>query len=745
MLNQLSLFDSDTNNIYWEYPQIASTTYQLLDIPFSNIGAEFSSYFELYFSQNRKALDKLLLADEVWIKPNITGAELWQRGKTSNPQVLDGLITFILKHKCKGQLFVADSSVIGCDTKNAAKVSGIIQVCQDNDIQFIDLRDYEYSTVAVIPSLLYSEIRIAKPFCKKNVFKINLGKIKSTYGSSVGFTIKNTKGIIDDDLKKDFHIQGVQEAICDLFECVPWDLAVLEGLPMSELGVPTQNGAVIISDSALATDYYTAVFLHALPEYSDLHPFHLHILSKRYGFDQYSFSEAFRLRCIETIKTLKYCIHGINQLEKDFRVVIHDGKPCSGCLESFAKAISTFSEDSEINSLGTFVLGPSYLLSKENNVLIGNCAIDNLTMLGLENNDILDEDKLDDLNELIYSSYPTPGCPPTIDEIKKTIKTLCHEQGVLISKDRYDGFDTSFPSIPLLILPAIYEEIHNIIPQESVVFTEFELELRIGCEVICAAICHQMNWDYLRNSILQKTRSDATWLLPERLATLDSSEVYQLFATYGKPERIRAVERCEILNDIGRDVLKFGGKYIYLFFNFNGNIADSKLIDQFFFTSSTFSDDPEQKKKQILLQNLSGFSELSALSAYCKPAIDYHIIRNYIRRGLVYPTTKYMKEKLYKWNVVKERTIGKLRSYCSEAMQSISDYSTLTPTQINTIDWWIGRSVCVNSCPDCLLQEDSSIWLKSKYSKCPFYNCCDAVKDYRLFTINEPNYHGKSY
>ena len=51
---------------------------------------------------------------------------------------------------------------------------------------------------------------------------------------------------------------------------------------------------------------------------------------------------------------------------------------------------------------------------------------------------------------------------------------------------------------------SVYPALANIIPKEYIVFSDFPLNVAISCEIICAAICHQMNWDYLRNTIFMK-------------------------------------------------------------------------------------------------------------------------------------------------------------------------------------------------------------------------------------------------
>ena len=746
MYKQRSLFNNYIGNQYWENPKINEVPYTLLDI-FYPKEKEYSSYFKTYFDKNIDTFVKLINSKEVWIKPNITSMEKWEKGKTSNPYVLAALLDFLLKYRKRKDIYVADSSVVGCDTKKAAEECGILSICEDKGITFIDIRELKFKEIPVRTSLIYSKIDIAEPFTLLDTFKINLGKIKSTYGSPVGFTIKNAKGIITDDLKIEFHKRGVQKAICDLFECINWDLAILEGLPMSELGQPKDDGPIIISDSVLLCDYYEALMLHIIPEYYGNYIFHLNILSDRYRINNDTFSSTFRKRQNSTDQRLSFCLHGIEKLEKDYCISIHDGKPCSGCLESFSKAIIRKDSESLKDLQTIFVLGSENSLhGKEELALIGTCAIDNFIMLGFNNNIIQDNDEeLSKFNDKLKSSFPTPGCPPTIDSINETISDLYEKHNILNSRDKYNAFEISFPSLFNLNLPTIYEQLNKIIPEENITFDVFDLEHIIACETICATICHQMNWDYLRNAILEKTKKFPIWVNSEYLSCIDKTEVQDLFLNYSKQHRVRADERKELLNNLGITLKKAGDKYSNIFLNKTGELKSLDEILDFFNKCTAFSDDPEGKKIQILLQSLSKYPALSKLIEYSNPAIDYHIIRNYLRRGLVFPLTDFTKILLYNWNVKSERTIGILRNFCSRAMKRISSASDIPVNKINNIDWWIGRSICVNDEPDCLLINDDSYWLKKEFSKCPFYYNCDAVRDYKLLTINEPNYVGSSY
>lgn len=186
---------------------------------------------------------------------------------------------------------------------------------------------------------------------------------------------------------------------------------------------------------------------------------------------------------------------------------------------------------------------------------------------------------------------------------------------------------------------SVYPVLANIIPKEHITFSEFPINVTISCEIICAAICHQMNWDFLRQTILLKTTENKDWISADNLASISEDEVYEMFAMYSKPERIRKKERTKILHEIGNWLKKY--RNVEDIFLSNDKLLDYNSIKNNILACSAFSNDPEGKKMNLLIQKLSAYVPLIGLAEFYQPAIDYHLIRCYLRRGLLYAKTKY--------------------------------------------------------------------------------------------------------
>lgn len=341
---------------------------------------------------------------------------------------------------------------------------------------------------------------------------------------------------------------------------------------------------------------------------------------------------------------------------------------------------------------------------------------------------------------------------PTVEEGENNIKEdenspkNLQEQNQIISERLKKEFDVV--AVPFLKcdFDYIYPRIAEITPREQVIFESLGQDVLIMSEIVCAAICHQMNWDYLRNALFGKLKEDSNWVMPNRLIYIEEKEVAELFRSYNKPERIRAMERMKILREVGEWAKTFTN-ISSIFLDSSGGILPQDVVRKNLLLCKTFAMDAEEKKMQLLLQKLSVYKVFKGLSTYCQPAIDYHLIRTYLRRGLLFAKTEYAKGYIMNQSAErKDSTVAAVRHLCAELMLDICLYTDLDVNTINQIEWHIGRSICLQDKPDCNLKERESQWLRPYFSSCPFSNTCAAkCGNSDLLEIKEPAYKGSSY
>ena len=322
------------------------------------------------------------------------------------------------------------------------------------------------------------------------------------------------------------------------------------------------------------------------------------------------------------------------------------------------------------------------------------------------------------------------------------------ENDLYLSDNILNGFEAFEYTLDGMTYPKLYHHLYNLIPKADIKFDFFNRETLIACEIICAAICHKINWDFLRKAIYEKTIKQPEWIEPFNLATITVDEVFDILSEYEKKDRIMEQERCELLWDIGNSIMKFPGGYEEIFFEDSSKyLKDFNKICAFFKKCDVFVSDPQQKKLQLLFQSLSDYEEYKYLAKFYRPTIDYHLIRLFLRRGVVKPVTQLALEYVFNNEATRrENTIATLRKVCADSLDTLSWLTSLDLKDVNRIEWWIGRTICINGTPDCDLKSKESEWLKPYFAKCPYYECCYARQcDHKFLEISEPTYKGTSY
>ena len=293
----------------------------------------------------------------------------------------------------------------------------------------------------------------------------------------------------------------------------------------------------------------------------------------------------------------------------------------------------------------------------------------------------------------------------------------------------------------------VYPIVVSVIPKENTLFSYFGTDAAIMCEIICSAICHQINWDFLRASVYAYTKGNPEWLKPYNLAVIGSKQLDDMLGTYHKKDNIKAAERAEIVSAVG----KWADQYREIrevFLDGQNVLRPQEQVCDSLQKCAAFSSDPEGKKMNLLLQKLNVIPELNGIDCYSKPAIDYHLLRLYLRRGLLYARTKYAVEYISNPGIErKESTVAAVRELCSELLRQISLFTGLSISTINLIEWHVARSVCQREHPDCDLKGDEALWLKPIFNECPFRHTCMACNysNENLKFVKEPSYTGTSY
>lgn len=289
-----------------------------------------------------------------------------------------------------------------------------------------------------------------------------------------------------------------------------------------------------------------------------------------------------------------------------------------------------------------------------------------------------------------------------------------------------------------------YQKIKSVLPSNKIIFSEFDCETMIGCEVVCAAICHKINWDVLRQSVYEYTREFPNWLEPTSLKEMTSSKVEVLLRTYDI-SKIKADERSKMLREIGGYLVNHGSSFTDIFFEC-GELRDYEQVIANLQEIAPFSQDLIQKKVRLLIQTLTDYKEFEKFQSFFEPTIDYHLIRLFLRRGVVQSVNQVGRNFLLLDKIRSEQTMAALRKVCADSLRELCWITSMSVKEVNRIEWWIGRSVCVRGQPDCFLKGEDSEWLRAEFERCPYADTCQARNGHTDFLmLNEPDYNGTSY
>jgi len=189
--------------------------------------------------------------DSVLIKPNIvTGGrpKTPRRGVVTSTELMEELFILLKDHGCKN-ISMAEGSLIipdlKADTQSALDWSGLGQLTKRYGVKFVDMNKGEFKSF----EFRGHKIRLsAAPF--EADFFIDFPVLKTHAQAMVSLGIKNLKGCLHPQSKKDFHRFGLNELLSDLARTLKPDLVLIDGiygLQKGPLGSDTHPMNVVVA------------------------------------------------------------------------------------------------------------------------------------------------------------------------------------------------------------------------------------------------------------------------------------------------------------------------------------------------------------------------------------------------------------------------------------------------------------------------------------------------------------------
>jgi hypothetical protein len=255
-----------------------------------------------------------------------------------------------------------------------------------------------------------------------------------------------------------------------------------------------------------------------------------------------------------------------------------------------------------------------------------------------------------------------------------------------------------------------------------------------------------MNWDFLRRALREQVCAGADWWRLAEIGGVSVAVVSALLKDYDRPERIRAQQRAEMLRSLSVLYSEHHRTYSDVIPTVLRDEHERETLLKLLEKCRVFAEDLERKKLQVAVHRFAQSGLVMGIDSLSRPAVDYHIMRLYLRRGEVKPVSAVGLEYLTSTRPKRRSTVTALRRTVSNALLGVAEMSGVPVAAVNGIEWWIGRSVCLRNKPDCFLEDSAAQWLRPHFSRCPFAETCVALNvDNRLLAVREPNHVSRVY
>jgi hypothetical protein len=286
---------------------------------------------------------------------------------------------------------------------------------------------------------------------------------------------------------------------------------------------------------------------------------------------------------------------------------------------------------------------------------------------------------------------------------------------------------------------------------EEMPWGKLPLKVQLTFKLAFVAICHQINWDFLQGQLAKELLADGGGRILERLSGVSALELRSWLSGYHRPDRIRAGERAELLRDFaGTLITHCDGEPERLLSAAKQRVAGASGFLAQLDVFEAYRQDPLRKKSNVLVQDIVREGIVKFLDEdNIEPAIDYHIMRLYLRTGRVAPVYHEVADILKGRPRPRARLVKLLRQAVGEALALTAFYAGLTISATNYVEWQIGRSICAKDSPNCVAgREVSEIDpdVAALYqARCPYLHFCLAYKSEEWRSLREPDFAKSFY
>ena len=315
--------------------------------------------------QRIKIEDELQPDDLIALKPNLINATKSEKGATTDPELVKGVIEY-LQARGFNNLMIIEGSWVGADTDKAFEVCGYKKLARNYDIPLYNLKNDNF----IKKTYQGLEMEIAEKALSAD-YLINLPVLKGHCQTNITCALKNLKGCISDSEKRKFHRQGLHQPIAYLNKLLKQDLVIIDGiygdLDFEEGGNPVKMNRIIMARDPVLADSYAAEQLG----YSTAEVEYIEIAAQiGAGSKDLSQAEIVELNQDQAAE-IEYSSHKIKKLSA--KVKAKDA--CSACYGNLIHALKRIEKTGQLDKIaGMIKIGQGYQGEEFPGIGIGSCC-----------------------------------------------------------------------------------------------------------------------------------------------------------------------------------------------------------------------------------------------------------------------------------------------------------------------------------------------------------------------------------
>ena len=190
------------------------------------------------------------------IKVNFINTQTWDTGATTDPIMVEALILRLKDLHLEVNVVESDATATNAD--KAYEATGTKEMCERNDVKFINLRYQKDKVKIPIPDCeTLSSITVPRIITESAI--ISAPKLKTHMATKVTLGMKNMFGLLPAKFKAKYHMNGISKVIVDINTVIKPVLTVIDGFVAMEGrgptdGTPVKMDLIIAGRDVVATD-----------------------------------------------------------------------------------------------------------------------------------------------------------------------------------------------------------------------------------------------------------------------------------------------------------------------------------------------------------------------------------------------------------------------------------------------------------------------------------------------------------